>query len=67
MNVRGLSMVKREYMRHGRGTFIAEDGSIYEGYWLFDRMNGAGRKIFKDGSIYVGKWHNNLYEGKGLY
>ena len=46
----------RSQMRHGKGRFIGSDGSIYEGYWLFDKANGLGRKIYPDGSVYVGYW-----------
>ena len=50
------SGIDRDEMRHGRGKFIWEDGSIFEGYWLYDKMNGYGRKIFSSGCIYIGMW-----------
>jgi len=54
-NVPDLSHVNnRESMRHGCGNCIWNDGSIYEGYWLYDKMQGVGRCIYKDGSYYEG-------------
>ena len=52
-------------VRHGFGTHIWTDGSIYEGYWMFDQIQGMGRKIYKDGTVYVGSWKNGLYHEKG--
>jgi hypothetical protein len=50
-------------MRHGRGIFIGLDGSIYEGYWKFDKMSGFGRKVFIDGSVYEGDWLDGSQNG----
>ena len=43
-------------MRHGRGTHFFSDGTLYEGYWLQDRIHGLGRKIYRDASVYTGNW-----------
>lgn len=54
-------------MRHGRGIFIGLDGSIYEGYWKFDKMSGFGRKVFIDGSVYEGDWLDGSQNGQGKH
>ena len=53
-NVAHLSKVYRNEMRHGRGQHIGPDGSLYEGYWFYDKMHGSGRKIYPDGTVYQG-------------
>lgn len=35
-------------LRHGKGKFIFNDGSYYEGYWRNDGMFGVGRLITKN-------------------
>ena len=52
-------------MRHGRGTYIQSDGSIYEGYWFYDKVHGHGRKIYENGSMYIGDWIDNIHDGIG--
>ena len=37
---------------HGDGIAVWPDGSLYEGYWLNDQINGYGRLIHADGYIY---------------
>ena len=29
-------------MRHGHGTYIYQDGSVYEGEWYLDQRQGQG-------------------------
>ena len=51
-NVPHLTHVNRDEMRHGRGLHIWPDGSLYEGYWFYDKMFKIGRKIYSDGTVY---------------
>ena len=37
----------------------ARDGSVYEGNWLNDKINGYGRLIAKNGDVYEGSWAND--------
>lgn len=53
--------------RHGFGTQIWPDGSIYEGYWESDQCNGKGRLINAEGHVYFGDWVNDKAEGKGEF
>lgn len=40
--------------KEGQGKYIWADGSIYEGEWLDNRINGSGIYIWKDGRKYYG-------------
>ncbi len=43
--------------RHGRGTFVWDDGDMYIGVWKNDKRNGQGVSYCEDGSIeYDGEW-----------
>jgi len=35
------------------------DGSIYEGSWLNDKMDGIGKLTWADGSFYEGEFKDN--------
>ena len=53
-------------MRHGHGVFIdAEKGSLYDGQWMFDKLNGRARMIKTDGTIYEGDWVSSAKTGQG--
>ena len=54
-------------MKHGKGYQIWYDGSIYEGYWKFDKAYGRGRLIHADGDIYEGDWVDDRAHGFGTY
>ena len=45
--------------RHGTGTMIYEDGSIYDGEWLNDLRHGPGRYTWPNGIVYNGEWKND--------
>ena len=40
--------------KEGQGKYTWADGSIYEGEWLDNRINGSGIYIWKDGRKYYG-------------
>ena len=41
-------------IRQGKGRQIWPDGSMYEGWWMDNKANGAGRLIHADGDVYDG-------------
>ena len=47
---------KKGNIRHGNGTQVWSDGSMYSGYWQNDKANGWGRLIHADGDVYEGQW-----------
>ena len=53
--------------RHGRGTQIWTDGSIYEGNWENDKANGKGRLIHGNGDYYEGEWKDDQANAFGLF
>jgi hypothetical protein len=54
-------------MRQGRGYCIHKDGSLLEGHWKNNELNGRGRKISIRGDVYVGEWKDNKCHGIGKY
>ena len=40
--------------KEGFGKYTWADGSVYEGEWLDNRINGSGVYIWKDGRKYYG-------------
>lgn len=50
--------IKDTKIRHGQGTLISKDGSIYEGNFYFNEPHGRGRKIYSTGNVYEGLWEN---------
>ena len=53
--------------KHGPGMIVWQDGSLYEGYMLGDKVNGYGRLIHADGDVYQGYWKNEQADGFGVY
>ncbi|KAK1934684.1 putative MORN repeat protein, partial [Babesia divergens] len=52
--------------REGKGTYIAADGTQYEGDWVGGKRHGHGSLIStKQGYKYTGEWANDKREGKG--
>ena len=56
-----------ENKRHGHGKCHFNNGSIYEGSWNDDNMEGVGSlKIPKEG-IYQGEFMDNIFSGEGTF
>ena len=53
--------------RHGRGSQMWKDGSVYDGFWLHDKSNGKGRMIHSNGDVYEGEWQDDKAHGSGIY
>ena len=49
--------------KHGRGTFIWSDGSIYNGQFQHNNIEGTGEYKWADGRSYNGDWKNNKMHG----
>lgn len=52
---------------NGKGVFVYNDNTVYEGEFLNGKPHGYGICQFADGDIYVGYWKNNFFEGKGTF
>jgi len=58
---------KKENKRHGKGTQVWADGSMYVGTWRDGKAEGKGRLIHADGDAYEGEWKNDEADGRGIY
>jgi antitoxin component YwqK of YwqJK toxin-antitoxin module len=44
-------------MRHGKGKFFYQDGGLYDGDWVCNKMTGFGRLYYQSGKLaYEGNW-----------
>ena len=41
----------------------ADYGSIFEGWWVGDRIEGFGRYIYASGAFWIGWWKNDWLQG----
>lgn len=53
--------------RHGYGVNVWKSGTVYQGEWLDDRMNGQGCFWYYNGDVYVGQVQGNKACGFGVY
>jgi hypothetical protein len=51
--------------RHGKGTFVADNGHMYEGEWKNDKREGHGKATYNTGDVYIGTWRNCKRHGHG--
>ena len=51
-------------MKHGHGKYIWNDGSMYEGMWFENKINGRGIYIWPDGSSIKPKSHHKEVDPK---
>jgi len=54
-------------LKHGLGTEVTLNGSVYEGHFRNNRRDGQGRLVKSNGAVYEGEWHNGLRHGPGLW
>ena len=54
-------------MKHGKGAYIWNDGSKYNGEWFENKINGRGVYEWPDGRRYDGDWKDNNMHGRGVY
>ena len=53
--------------KHGYGILILSDSSVYEGNFIYDKINGNGKITYLNGSYYEGNFVNCNKEGKGNF
>ncbi|XP_014789518.1 MORN repeat-containing protein 2 [Octopus bimaculoides] len=53
--------------RSGFGRYIAAEGTVYQGMWKDDAMNGIGQLKHSSGDVYEGDFLNNQFHGEGTY
>ena len=54
-------------MRNGLGKFFYQDGGMYDGNWVNNKMEGFGKLFYQSGKIaYEGDWVCDQFTGKGI-
>jgi len=51
----------------GNGSYMFENGDMYNGQWKKGEMNGYGVYEFANGDVYKGAWKKGLMSGRGTY
>ena len=52
---------------HGYGILLCSDLTLFEGYFVNNKISGKGKIFFKNGDFFEGEMKNNLKCGKGKY
>ncbi len=52
-------------VHHGKGKWIREDGTVWEGTFHHGSFTGTGNYIYESGAVYNGQWVNSKLHGKG--
>lgn len=52
--------------RHGFGTLTRQDGTVYDGEWRNDELNGEGTERCTDGTCFRGHYANGMRTGHGV-
>jgi hypothetical protein len=53
--------------KNGRGVYLYEDKSRYEGMWRNEKPNGKGKIYFSSGSVFDGTFQDGVKSGFGKY
>jgi hypothetical protein len=61
-------------MRHGQGKFFYQDGGMYDGQWVKNKMEGYGKLYYQSGNFlnnsgkiaYDGQWIQDQFMGFGI-
>lgn len=59
----GFQGIYKDGMKDGKGSYNYPDGSIIEGTWLNDTLQGPGQETLKDGRTYIGNWVDGKKDG----
>ena len=51
----------------GNGSYLFENGDLYNGLWKKGIPNGYGVYEFVNGDVYKGAWNGGLMHGRGTY
>jgi hypothetical protein len=62
--VKGITI---SFQRHGRGTFYFNNGDVYDGNWINDKMEGQGVFKWPNGTKYEGNFSAGLMNGQGKF
>ena len=54
-------------LKDGQGKYTYADGSVYDGEWWMNKINGYGSQTWADGKCYYGQWSENDMNGYGMY
>lgn len=54
-------------MRHGQGKHIFEDGSVWEGTFVYGPLEGYGKIITESGNVMEGNFVKSSLHGQGTY
>lgn len=57
----------KDGVRHGKGTYVWDNGLRYEGEWRNNVRHGKGTLNLADGGRYEGDWKNDKEEGQGTF
>ena len=58
--------MEKWFKRRKKGIIEYNNGDIYDGNWLNDKIEGEGKIEYNNGDIYIGNFKNYLKEGKGI-
>lgn len=61
-------------MRHGQGKFFYQDGGMYDGQWVKNKMEGYGKLYYQSGNFFIisgkiaydGQWIQDQFMGFGI-
>ena len=64
--------VMKDGKAHGRGVYVAANGSRYDGEWKDDKVHGRGVYVWGPdtdwaGDRYEGEWEDGRMHGRGVY
>ncbi len=45
-----------DYIHNGYEKVTLPDGSVYEGDWVLNKMQGMGKRVWQDGAEFEGEW-----------
>lgn len=51
----------------GNGSYMFENGDLFNGSWRKGLPNGYGVYEFTNGDVYKGAWKDGLMDGRGTY
>lgn len=51
----------------GNGSYLFENGDLFNGSWKKGLPNGYGVYEFTNGDVYKGAWDDGLMDGRGTY
>ena len=51
----------------GNGSYLFENGDLFNGQWKKGEMNGYGVYEYANGDVYKGAWKKGLMDGRGTY